>query len=65
MEMRLRTFEHQSQPWECLENPRHSVILFDFFFHQVPLPPLSVHRHSLPHLKYESEGSFSRTPTPG
>ena len=35
------------------------------FFSPSPLAPLSVHRHPLPHLKYELEGSFSPTPTPG
>ena len=41
---------------------RHSVRLqFCFFI----FTKVSVHRHHLPHLKCESEGTFSLSPTPG
>ena len=39
--------------------------LVRLFFSSSPLALLSVHCHPLPHLKYESEGSFSPTPMPG
>ena len=58
----------QSQPWECLQNPRHShATWFDFqFSFSSPLAAsVSVHRHHLPHLKCESEGTISPSPTHG
>jgi hypothetical protein len=56
----------QSQPWECLQNPRHShATWFDFQFFFLIFTRVSVHRQRLPHLKCESEGTFSPSPTPG
>jgi hypothetical protein len=59
------TFRTPKSTVGILENPRHSDTSRSTFFSPSPLAPLSVHRHPLPHLKYESEGSFSPTPTPG
>ena len=43
---------------------RHLVRLSVFFFFFI-FTKVSVHRHRLPHLKCESEGTFSPSPSPG